>query len=257
MITRSHFTRIADAHGVDAKTVERDYVLTHAVAAISRHSADRGLVFKGGTALRLCYFEEYRYSADLDFSLRDGTDLDAALECIQTALADVVSDLDFPYLAVADDGKRIEYEGPLRRSRDLKLDIAIDELVEDTTERSLLFRYPDQTDARASVYTLGEIGAEKLRCVIQRLQARDLFDLNEIFVVNRLEPEEIWPTFERKSRYKEIDPAQFRERFEMRIPQWRSRWDSEMREHLGGELDPFDAVERAVRRALRTLLREH
>jgi predicted nucleotidyltransferase component of viral defense system len=171
VITRSHFTRIADAHEVDAKTVERDYVLTHSVAAISRHSADHGLVFKGGTALRLCYFEDYRYSADLDFSLRNGNDLDAALGCIQTALADVGSDIGFPYLAVADDGMRIEYEGPLRRRRDLKLDIATDELVEETIERALLSRYPDQTDASASVYTLGEIGAEKLRCVIQRLQA--------------------------------------------------------------------------------------
>ena len=37
-----------------------------------------GLVFKGGTALRLCYFEDYRYSADLDFSVVEG-DLNACL----------------------------------------------------------------------------------------------------------------------------------------------------------------------------------
>src|SRR5665811_2348338 len=65
MISRSHFTRIADTHEVDAKTVERDYVLTHAVTAIAQQAAEHGLVFKGGTALRLCYFEDYRYSADL------------------------------------------------------------------------------------------------------------------------------------------------------------------------------------------------
>jgi len=69
VIAQSRFTQIADAHEVDAKTVERDYVLTHAVAAISRHATAAGLIFKGGTALRLCYFEDYRYSADLDFSL--------------------------------------------------------------------------------------------------------------------------------------------------------------------------------------------
>jgi predicted nucleotidyltransferase component of viral defense system len=91
VITRSHFTRIADAHGVDAKTVERDYVLAHSVAAINRHPAEHGLVFKGGTALRLCYFEDYRYSADLDFSLRQGSDLDTTLRCIQAALDDAAS----------------------------------------------------------------------------------------------------------------------------------------------------------------------
>ena len=54
MIARSHFTRIADAEQVDAKTVERDYVLTHVLAAISQQPGSRRMVFKGGTALRLC-----------------------------------------------------------------------------------------------------------------------------------------------------------------------------------------------------------
>jgi predicted nucleotidyltransferase component of viral defense system len=254
VITRSHFTRLADEHEVDAKTVERDYVLTHVVAAIGQDSAEHGLVFKGGTALRLCYFEDYRYSADLDFSLRDEDDLDAALGCIESALSDAAHKIGFPYLAVAGNGKQIEYEGPLRRRRDLKLDIATDELVEHTTVQALLPRYPDQVEAKVSVYTLGEVAAEKLRCVVQRLQARDLFDLNELLVVNQLEVDEIWPVFERKALHKSIDPAQFGERFEKRIPQWRSRWDSEMREHLGGEPDTFDTVERAVRRALRSRL---
>jgi predicted nucleotidyltransferase component of viral defense system len=51
VIARSHLTRIADDIG--AKTVERDYILTHTLAAISTH-ANAKLVFKGGAALRLC-----------------------------------------------------------------------------------------------------------------------------------------------------------------------------------------------------------
>lgn len=254
MISRSHFTRIADTHEVDAKTVERDYVLTHVVTAIAQQTAEHRLVFKGGTALRLCYFEDYRYSADLDFSLLAAGDLDMALGCIEAALSDAARKIGFPYLAIADDGKRIDYEGPLGRRRDLKLDIATDELVEDTTVEALLPRYADQADAQVTVYTLPEIAAEKLRCVIQRLQARDLFDLNQLLAVNQLQLDDIWPAFERKAQHKQIDPAQFAERFEKRIPQWRSRWDSEMREHLGGEPDQFDTVERAVRRALRAKL---
>jgi len=60
VIPHSHLTRIADTQDVDAKTVERDYILTHVLAAISRQPGNRGMVFKGGTALRLCYFEGYR-----------------------------------------------------------------------------------------------------------------------------------------------------------------------------------------------------
>ncbi len=138
MISRSHFTRIADTHEVDAKTVERDYVLTHVVTAIAQQTAEHGLVFKGGTALRLCYFEDYRYSADLDFSLLAAGDLDMTLGCIEAALSDAARKIGFPYLAIADDGKRIYYEGPLGRRRDLKLDIATDEPVEDPTVEALL-----------------------------------------------------------------------------------------------------------------------
>lgn len=254
VIPRSHFTRIADEHEVDAKTVERDYILTHTVAAIGAQGAQHGLVFKGGTALRLCYFEDYRYSADLDFSLQTGAERETALGSVARALASMAGQIGLPHLALTNEGKAIEYEGPLGRRRELKLDIATDELVEDITTRALLPRYPDQGEAEITLYTLEEIAAEKLRCVIQRLQARDLFDPNELFVVNRIPLEDVWETFQRKARHKRIDPDQFDERFETRIPGWRARWDSEMAEHLAGEPDHFATVERAVRRALRSQL---
>ncbi len=254
MIPRSQFTRIADEHEVDAKTVERDYVLTHVVAAIGSHSANQGLVFKGGTALRLCYFEDYRYSADLDYSLLADGDPKTALKSVSQALASVADQIALPYLALTDDSKGIEYEGPLGKRRRIKLDIATDELVEESESRALLPRYGDQDTTEIEVYTLREIAAEKLRCVIQRLQARDLFDLNELFVVNEVTAEEVWPSFERKARHKQIDPSRFPERFNKRVSQWRAGWDAEMAEHLGGEPDLFDTVERAVRRALRSQL---
>jgi predicted nucleotidyltransferase component of viral defense system len=91
--------------------------------------------------------------------------------------------------------------------------------------------------------------------VIQRLQARDLFDLNELLVINALDVEEIWPVFERKALHKDINPRRFSETFEKRMPQWKSRRETEMSEHLAGEPEPFKTVERSVRRALRSKLR--
>jgi len=41
------------------------------------------------------------------------------------------------------------------------------------------------------------------------------------------------------------------------MPQWKSRWESEMSEHLAGEPEPFKTVERSVRRALRSKLRSN
>lgn|GEM_PF-4156954 len=72
MIDRNQIIKQADDDGVPAATVERDYVLNHALAAIANCEQAQQIVFKGGTALRLCYFDDYRYSADLDFSLIGG-----------------------------------------------------------------------------------------------------------------------------------------------------------------------------------------
>ena len=86
MITRAHITRRAATDGVPAKTVERDYVLAHIIAGLASLKRETGLVFKGGTALRLCHFDDYRYSADLDFSIVAGSREDA-YATIEEALA--------------------------------------------------------------------------------------------------------------------------------------------------------------------------
>jgi predicted nucleotidyltransferase component of viral defense system len=86
MTTKGQITKIASRDGVDARVVERDYVLVHVVALISTEDADGTLVFKGGTSLRLLHFEEYRYSADLDFSVISGGK-DKARKLIKAAFA--------------------------------------------------------------------------------------------------------------------------------------------------------------------------
>src|ERR1700747_3263345 len=50
--------------------VEKDYVLGWVLAAIAQHpETSEHWVFKGGTCLKKCYFETYRFSEDLDFTL--------------------------------------------------------------------------------------------------------------------------------------------------------------------------------------------
>lgn len=50
--------------------VIKDHILGYLLAGISATPAlSEGLVFKGGTALRKCWFPEYRYSEDLDFTV--------------------------------------------------------------------------------------------------------------------------------------------------------------------------------------------
>ena len=79
MITLGRITQQADADGVDADTVERDYVLTHVMASLSHHPDNGMFQFKGGTLLRLCYFNDYRYSADIDLNLEPDVDVNDAV----------------------------------------------------------------------------------------------------------------------------------------------------------------------------------
>ena len=69
-------TRIQEARrrlGIPWEALERDYLLSWILAGISRTPVLRDtLVFKGGTALRKCYFGDYRFSEDLDFSTLKG-----------------------------------------------------------------------------------------------------------------------------------------------------------------------------------------
>lgn len=246
-------TKLADEYGVDAQTVERDYVLTHIIESVGRVSTDERLVFKGGTALRLLHFEDYRFSADLDFSLTDGLSVDEARETIANALADVMDRVELTSLTL---GSRpyLNFIGPLNREQNIKLDLSGRELVlaGGCDNFQVIERYEDQAGSEVNAYTVGEVSAEKLRCVIQRVQARDLYDLYQLFGDRDVDIEEVWPDFEEKARYKELDPNTFFERFEDRIPRWKKAWQREMDEHVPLTLHPhFEEVERSVRRELR------
>lgn len=49
--------------------VEKDYVLGWLLAALAKSDARALWVFKGGTCIKKCFIETYRFSEDLDFSL--------------------------------------------------------------------------------------------------------------------------------------------------------------------------------------------
>ena len=254
LIARGLITRVADRDGVTAQVVERDYVLTHVVEALALLPAPGGLVLKGGTALRLCFYEDYRYSADLDFSLA-GLEESEAIAVVREALAGTVARLELPLLELSDPPAAIRYIGPLGRERTLKLDLATDELVLEAQASPLLLRYADQTapPPRITTYTLREVAAEKLRCVIQRILCRDPFDLHHLLVQEGVDIDASWTLFEEKARHKGIDPARFSERLDAREPQYRRRWEREMEEHVG-EAPHFPEIMRELRRALRERL---
>ena len=70
MILQSEILRIAEQEGVPPDTIDKNWVLGHFLAELFRSDwAQQNLIFKGGTCLKKCYFKDYRFSEDLDFTL--------------------------------------------------------------------------------------------------------------------------------------------------------------------------------------------
>ena len=79
----------------------------------------------------------------------------------------------------------------------------------------LLRRWPDIPEVSIAAYITLEITAEKLRCVLQRLQCRDFLDLG--LLLDDADLTAATELFRRKSLHKGLDPATFAEKFEKRV----------------------------------------
>ena len=70
MIKPGEIQQKARAVGVRDQQIEKDYILSWILKGIAQHEQlSKVIVFKGGTALKKIYFEDYRFSEDLDFTL--------------------------------------------------------------------------------------------------------------------------------------------------------------------------------------------
>ena len=67
MIDRHEILDISKTLGLLPNVVEKDYVLGWTLAGLYQQTVlSKNWIFKGGTCLKKCYFETYRFSEDLD-----------------------------------------------------------------------------------------------------------------------------------------------------------------------------------------------
>ena len=78
-------------------TIEKEYILGLVLSCLYRHPViQKTWIFKGGTCLKKVYLADYRFSEDLDFSLKeeastDPQEIEAALALTDDQLFDIVS----------------------------------------------------------------------------------------------------------------------------------------------------------------------
>ncbi len=195
MISAELIGRIAGDHRVESGIVEKDYVLSKALSALSGlDELQNSLVFKGGTALKKCYYPDWRYSEDLDFTATRPITSEAVrtlFEQVTTEVGDVfgmsmrvIEYSQYPRGAAESVSAQLKlgYDGPLRKTsgfkNNVRVDIAFSErLVKDPVRKPLIPTYPDDPATTLQVYALEEIVAEKLRSILQRGKSRDYYDV--------------------------------------------------------------------------------
>jgi len=203
MIPKAAILAIAQQESLQHTTVEKDYVLGWMLYGISQHSILSRWVFKGGTCLKKCFFETYRFSEDLDFTVPINEPLTVTL--IESSLREACdwisaeSGMAFPSDRFSIESYtnkqgtqsfnvRISYVGPLRfigqRMQRVKFDITQYEVLADAPDyRAVFHRYVDAIEPapRIACYTVNEILAEKTRALFERQgRARDVYDVVHI-----------------------------------------------------------------------------
>lgn len=78
MIKPGEIQRKANMFGVRDQQIEKDYILSWILYGIAKHeNLSKTIVFKGGTLLKKVYFEDYRFSEDLNFTLLNASSYSA------------------------------------------------------------------------------------------------------------------------------------------------------------------------------------
>ncbi len=204
MIDRREILEAASSFSLLPNVVEKDYVLGWILAGIDAHEElAESWVFKGGTCLKKCYFETYRFSEDLDFTLRNEEHLDEeflrpvfeeviAWVAEQSGLSIPADQLEFDVYN-NDRGRpncqgKIAYRGPISPTSGgwpkIKLDLTADErLVLPSVRREVFHPYTDRPEGGiwANCYAYEETFGEKLRALGERTRPRDLYDVVNLY----------------------------------------------------------------------------
>jgi predicted nucleotidyltransferase component of viral defense system len=271
MIPQRDLSRIANGlvqqgqRRLPEAVIERDYCLAWFLTALAEHSLRDFLAFKGGTALRRCWFESYRFSEDLDFSLIQPIELDAILAGLKEifAIVEAASGIRMGYDRPDRHGHQnthtlyLNYKGPLPAPGDVKVDITINEVFcFPLAERPILRTFDEFADLPEGptilVYSLPEIFIEKLAALSDkaRTEPRDLYDLWNLLDEHDIHPAEYLAEFGRKLALRGRSPNGTAAAIAAKEGRLAKLWMARLQNQMS-DLPQFEGLFREVMRALR------
>ena len=233
MILQKEIATISEQLGVSKSVIDKDWMLGHFIAAIfNEPELKETLIFKGGTCLKKCWFDEYRFSEDLDFTsksqeleltqqhlkfitkyVEDNTEVKTHIVSLKPLK---FKDRLTGYEAIikfwgADHPRNIMPPTPDRWQTKIKIEIILyEEMIFDVSQQKVTHPYSDTLKLETTIpcYKIEEVLAEKLRALIQRSYTapRDYYD---IWYLSNNFPDLDWKSivvaFHKKMRFKNLE----------------------------------------------------
>jgi len=274
MIPQQNLSRLSNhlakqgGRRIPESVLERDYCLTWFLIALSRTPLRPRLAFKGGTALKACYFGDYRFSEDLDFTLLKETPFETIRQELDLLFTEAQRATGILLRFAREDRQPhanshtfyLGYEGPLPATtagKEVKVDITIRErIVFPLVDRPVLRSYSEYADvpthAKVRVYSLEEIATEKLVALMDRArnEPRDLYDAWYLFTHRHVDPEKLASAVKQKWDFRGKSLSEVLGEFSLKETRYRKLWAVRLAAQMV-QLPEFDAVFRAVKRAFR------
>lgn len=200
MIPLAEINYFSQSLKVPAETIEKDYMISWILFCLSKSTLKNDFIFYGGTAIKRIYFEEHRFSEDIDLLSAKKFTLNYILEglnCLNYARTEANISLSVNKDNVIVGEGRIQmyvnylgYDEIVGAPKEIRLDFAMNmDLYGEIIDKSVIETYSDlkKINANLSVMTLNTILANKLGLLLDRTrnEPRDLFDI--WFLLQRLE----------------------------------------------------------------------
>ncbi|MFH1441210.1 MAG: nucleotidyl transferase AbiEii/AbiGii toxin family protein [Candidatus Omnitrophota bacterium] len=224
MILHQEINNLVSEWGLRDDVIEKDYVIGWVLWGIGMEKdLSTHWAFKGGTSLKKCYVETWRFSEDLDFTVMPNgpykpEDVEPLIKRVLERVHDE-SGIDFSIRPLkfkhADkylytEGS-IYYRGPRNAPLParIKLDISgLEKIACPTVLRKISHPYSDSLPEALKVrcYAFEEVYAEKLRAMGERGRPRDLYDIVLLYRRSdlRVEPKVIKSVLDKKCEFKGI-----------------------------------------------------
>ena len=244
MIDRRELLEKARERNLTLGMIEKDYALGWLLFGISEIN---DLTFKGGTALSKIYFPRiWRLSEDLDFVyLKDfGNVLKTLPEIfgrieelsgIKLALKSHYSNPDYLQL-------KIQYDAVLGRNW-IKVDVTRESPIDKILNRKLGQTYSDYPSFKVRTESVEEIGAEKIRSLVERKKCRDYYDVWQLMKL-KFNIDNLKKMLKKKFEYKGIEIKGLEEIFPADLTEiLGGYWDRE----LGRLIYPVPELEIVIR----------